>query len=655
MSVLLEIQRKHSFEKLVANQVKSPEESYDFSILDYSHSASCEGNKTFEGADSSQNEEEDSFSSYVEYGSRTPSGFDFFEHPIINLEYMNCSNYSDYEPCFIETPIVRSFSRSSCQSLGTEPSLSFEPLEYSCDTVDGFFFDEDFENDDDGDVNENNDQQQHKSIEFNANNGKKKEVKKIKIAAVENQNKELKINNLVMEENENKEEENVNFHTKFDENELKLKTLIPINTAVDLIDNTNNKKLRNTQIQIVVKPGNGEDNNISLSTKNSMVEKSEPPKTLPLGENNQKNMQNSKEGVLFNDAKINIMPVIQKKKFKIKRSKIESSKLVVEKTKPMTFPAAVEINNNNHSSSKNNNSVKIDEVSGTTVSEKTCTKIFHRRPLVAPFRQPKVSGLTGSYWTRILQFCTAEDVANFCCVSRRARLFGKCQPQWQHSYELYCFLNANTGTKTIHRNRKRRSQQCDVWAQVCVIGPAKCGKTCFVQRFGQNKFRNTRFSARAHEIKETPTRQKRHRVVNVDGLVMRLSLWDTPSFRNKRLNKFREVLVGQTFHSIFLCFDSSDPYSIKHTMAMIRTLKPLLQQETQEVFIVGLKGDSARDVAEEKRDLLKLAKSFGQNQVYYTSSKTGAGVFSLIKSCAESLAKKQYYTPPQDKKHCIVM
>lgn len=653
MSISLEIQSQDSFEKLDANEVKSPEGSYDFSVLEYSHSASCFGgkNKTFDGGDdsSSQNEEEDSFSSYVEYGSRTPSGFDYFEHPIINLEYMNCTDYSDYEPCFIETPVVRSFSRSSCQSLGTEPSYSFEPIEYSCDEVDGIFSldDEDFENhhyqihdnDDDADVNEKK-QQQQSIIGF-----KKKETTQNIQISIENQKHE----SIVMEEEEKNEEQNKIFHTKIDENKL-LK-----NSKTDLT-NSNNDLIKNKQIQIVVSPGDdGDNDNSSLSAKNSIIENS-APKTLPLGENNQKNIQTQKECVRFNDAQVNITPVIQKKKFKIKveeviykkkrkfrRSKIKSSKLVVEKPKQKKI-SAIEINNNNHSSSKNSNIVNIDEDSGITPSGKICTKIFHRRPLVAPFRQPKVSGLTGSYWTHILQFCTAEDIANFSGVSRRARLFGKCQPQWQHSYELYCFLNANTGPKAIRRSRKRRSQQCDVWAQVCVIGPAKCGKTCFVQRFGQNKFRNTRFSARAH-----------HRVVNVDGLKMRLSLWDTPAFRNKRIKKFREVLVGQTFHSIFLCFDSSDPYSIKHTMSMIRTLKPLLQPENQEIFIVGLKGDSARDVAEEKRDLSQFAKSFGQNQVYYTSSKTGTGVFSLIKSCAESLAKKQYYSPPQDKKNCILM
>lgn len=171
------------------------------------------------------------------------------------------------------------------------------------------------------------------------------------------------------------------------------------------------------------------------------------------------------------------------------------------------------------------------------------------------------------------------------------------------------------------------------------MGARRCGKTALVQRFGKNKFPN---KMKMHMGKIVSSQS---RVVNVNGLYIRLSLWDTPGYTSRRVVRFTNLFYRGNFQTVFICFDLSKTRSIQETKHLIDQMKHLFKPK-HEIFLVGLKNDVRKY---DPRAFDSMAKKLN-TQVHCCSAKTGEGVFELVSSCAERITKKTFIYATTDSK-----
>jgi len=279
---------------------------------------------------------------------------------------------------------------------------------------------------------------------------------------------------------------------------------------------------------------------------------------------------------------------------------------------------------------------------------------------VAPYNigPPTLAKLTQSTWGRILNFCEPKEIGAFCRVSSTARMFAKTQSRWKESYKLYCFLNvlpAKRSRRKFQLKRKKKPRiKADVWSQICVMGDSRCGKSSLVDRFGQNKYRPL-------QVRLANRISAQHRVVNIDGLTMRLSLWDTPPYSKERAKRFRSVFRNSRFHGVIICFDVTRPQAHIHAAQFMQKVNSLLMPTQQEIMIVGLKADKLKcnksDLAQKEQVLLNQCIQLNVSpKIHYVSSKNGKGVFELVENVAEKLVERKLFTSPlKSDKNCCIM
>ncbi|XP_058142613.1 ras-related protein Rab-26 isoform X2 [Dasypus novemcinctus] len=137
----------------------------------------------------------------------------------------------------------------------------------------------------------------------------------------------------------------------------------------------------------------------------------------------------------------------------------------------------------------------------------------------------------------------------------------------------------------------------DVAFKVMLVGDSGVGKTCLLVRFKDGAFLAGAFIS-------TVGIDFRNKVLDVDGLKVKLQIWDTAG-----QERFRSVTHAyyRDAHALLLLYDVTNKASFDNTQAWLAEIQEYAQHDVV-LMLLGNKVDSAQERAVKREDGEKLAK-----------------------------------------------
>ncbi|XP_036052167.1 ras-related protein Rab-26 isoform X2 [Onychomys torridus] len=177
----------------------------------------------------------------------------------------------------------------------------------------------------------------------------------------------------------------------------------------------------------------------------------------------------------------------------------------------------------------------------------------------------------------------------------------------------------------------------DVAFKVMLVGDSGVGKTCLLVRFKDGAFLAGTFIS-------TVGIDFRNKVLDVDGMKVKLQIWDTAG-----QERFRSVTHAyyRDAHALLLLYDITNKDSFDNIQAWLTEIQEYAQQDVV-LMLLGNKVDSAQERAVKREDGEKLAKEYGL-PFMETSAKTGLNVDLAFTAIAKEL--KQRSTQPPSEPH----
>ncbi|XP_005224506.1 ras-related protein Rab-26 isoform X2 [Bos indicus] len=138
----------------------------------------------------------------------------------------------------------------------------------------------------------------------------------------------------------------------------------------------------------------------------------------------------------------------------------------------------------------------------------------------------------------------------------------------------------------------------DVAFKVMLVGDSGVGKTCLLVRFKDGAFLAGTFIS-------TVGIDFRNKVVDVDGMKVKLQIWDTAG-----QERFRSVTHAyyRDAHALLLLYDVTNKASFDSIQAWLTEIQEHAQDDVV-LMLLGNKVDSAQERAVKREDAEKLAKA----------------------------------------------
>ncbi|XP_033023169.1 ras-related protein Rab-26 [Lacerta agilis] len=184
----------------------------------------------------------------------------------------------------------------------------------------------------------------------------------------------------------------------------------------------------------------------------------------------------------------------------------------------------------------------------------------------------------------------------------------------------------------------------DVAFKVMLVGDSGVGKTCLLVRFKDGAFLAGSFIS-------TVGIDFRNKVLNVDGVKVKLQIWDTAG-----QERFRSVTHAyyRDAHALLLLYDVTNRASFDNIQAWLTEIHEYAKQDVV-LMLLGNKVDSTQERVVKREDGEKLAKEYGV-PFMETSAKTGLNVDLAFTAIAKELKHRSMKLPnePRFKLHDYV-
>ncbi|KAF5913802.1 ras-related protein Rab-26 isoform X1 [Diceros bicornis minor] len=168
----------------------------------------------------------------------------------------------------------------------------------------------------------------------------------------------------------------------------------------------------------------------------------------------------------------------------------------------------------------------------------------------------------------------------------------------------------------------------DVAFKVMLVGDSGVGKTCLLVRFKDGAFLAGTFIS-------TVGIDFRNKVLDVDGMKVKLQIWDTAG-----QERFRSVTQAyyRDAHALLLLYDVTNKASFDNIQAWLTEIQEHAQHNVV-LMLLGNKVDSAQERVVKREDGEKLAKEYGL-PFMETSAKTGLNVDLAFLAIAKELKQR---------------
>ncbi|XP_054848180.1 ras-related protein Rab-26 [Eublepharis macularius] len=184
----------------------------------------------------------------------------------------------------------------------------------------------------------------------------------------------------------------------------------------------------------------------------------------------------------------------------------------------------------------------------------------------------------------------------------------------------------------------------DVAFKVMLVGDSGVGKTCLLVRFKDGAFLAGSFIS-------TVGIDFRNKVLNVDGVKVKLQIWDTAG-----QERFRSVTHAyyRDAHALLLLYDVTNRASFDNMQAWLTEIQEYAKQDVV-LMLLGNKVDSTQERVVKREDGEKLAKEYGV-PFMETSAKSGLNVDLAFTAIAKELKHRAMKLPnePRFKLHDYV-
>lgn len=168
----------------------------------------------------------------------------------------------------------------------------------------------------------------------------------------------------------------------------------------------------------------------------------------------------------------------------------------------------------------------------------------------------------------------------------------------------------------------------DVSFKVMLVGDSGVGKTCLLVRFKDGAFLAGTFIS-------TVGIDFRNKVLDVDGMKVKLQIWDTAG-----QERFRSVTHAyyRDAHALLLLYDVTNKASFDNIQAWLTEIQEYAQDDVV-LMLLGNKVDPAQERVVKREDGEKLAKEYGLPYME-TSAKTGLNVDLAFTAIAKELKQR---------------
>ncbi|EHB14206.1 Ras-related protein Rab-26 [Heterocephalus glaber] len=195
--------------------------------------------------------------------------------------------------------------------------------------------------------------------------------------------------------------------------------------------------------------------------------------------------------------------------------------------------------------------------------------------------------------------------------------------------QLQCAPHAHTAVKLFG------DLLVQAYLKVMLVGDSGVGKTCLLVRFKDGAFLAGTFIS-------TVGIDFRNKVLDVDGMKVKLQIWDTAG-----QERFRSVTHAyyRDAHALLLLYDVTNKASFDNIQAWLTEIQEYAQDDVV-LMLLGNKVDSAQERVVKREDGEKLAKEYGLPYME-TSAKTGLNVDLAFTAIAKELKQRTMKAPSE--------
>ncbi|KAM3863618.1 ras-related protein Rab-26-like [Diretmus argenteus] len=194
------------------------------------------------------------------------------------------------------------------------------------------------------------------------------------------------------------------------------------------------------------------------------------------------------------------------------------------------------------------------------------------------------------------------------------------------------------GNGVVHPSRpsiSTSSEFYDIAFKVMLVGDSGVGKTCLLVRFKDGAFLAGSFIS-------TVGIDFRNKVLNIDGVKVKLQIWDTAG-----QERFRSVTHAyyRDAHALLLLYDVTNKTSFDNIQAWLTEIHEYAQQDVV-LMLLGNKADATDERVVKREDGERLAKEFGV-PFMETSAKSGLNVELPFTAVAKELKHRSMKDPSE--------
>ncbi|XP_035037031.1 ras-related protein Rab-26 [Hippoglossus stenolepis] len=190
----------------------------------------------------------------------------------------------------------------------------------------------------------------------------------------------------------------------------------------------------------------------------------------------------------------------------------------------------------------------------------------------------------------------------------------------------------------VHPSRpsiSNSSEFYDIAFKVMLVGDSGVGKTCLLVRFKDGAFLAGSFIS-------TVGIDFRNKVLNIDGVKVKLQIWDTAG-----QERFRSVTHAyyRDANALLLFYDVTNKTSFDNIQAWLTEIHEYAQQDVV-LMLLGNKADATHNRVVKREDGERLAKEFGV-PFMETSARSGLNVELAFTAVARELKHRSLKDPSE--------
>ncbi|XP_038556898.1 ras-related protein Rab-26-like [Micropterus salmoides] len=198
-----------------------------------------------------------------------------------------------------------------------------------------------------------------------------------------------------------------------------------------------------------------------------------------------------------------------------------------------------------------------------------------------------------------------------------------------------CIVQMNGVVHPSRPSISSSSEFYDIAFKVMLVGDSGVGKTCLLVRFKDGAFLAGSFIS-------TVGIDFRNKVLNIDGVKVKLQIWDTAG-----QERFRSVTHAyyRDAHALLLLYDVTNKTSFDNIQAWLTEIHEYAQQDVV-LMLLGNKADATHERVVKREDGERLAKEFGV-PFMETSARSGLNVELAFTAVAKELKHRSMKDPSE--------